>query len=299
MKKRIIGIMFLLLGMLLLPIRSLAHTGIDEEQETRLTIQYELPGISFELYQVAEFSRTGEFSRVEMFADYPIQLDDLDSEGWRNAAEAYAGYVERDQIEPTATGETDENGQLVLEQLENGIYLVVGETRITEERVKYDIMPFLLSLPTLTEVDTWDYEPIVLPKYDVEELPELLNLEVIKLWKNDSSAERPKEIIVQLLKDGAVLEEVVLNATGGWKYQWEGLEPEVEWKIVEKEVPSGYTVKVSKTGHAYTITNTGEKTTSEVPVLPQTGQLWWPVPILVIAGFLFLVLGRWCRKRRI
>ena len=32
--------------------------------------------------------------------------------------------------------------------------------------------------------------------------------------------------------------------------------------------------------------------------LPQTGQLWWPVPILAIAGMLFLMFG-WYRRRRL
>lgn len=299
MKKRIIGIMFLLLGILLLPIQSLAHSGIDETQEVSVTIQYELPEVSFKLYQIAEFYKTGEFSLTDAFAEYPIELGDLDSEGWRNAAEAYAGYVVRDQMRPTAEGKTDDDGQLVIGQLENGIYLMVGESVTTEERVKYDIMPSLLSLPTLTELDTWEYDPVVIPKHNVEELPELIQLEVIKLWKNDSVSERPKNIVAQLLKDGVVYEEAVLSAANGWSNRWENLEPEFEWTVVEKDVPSGYTVKVSKTEHAYTITNTGEKTPPEVPVLPQTGQLWWPVPILAMSGFLFLVVGTWCRKRRI
>lgn len=32
-------------------------------------------------------------------------------------------------------------------------------------------------------------------------------------------------------------------------------------------------------------------TPSEPPGLPQTGQLWWPVPILSFAGVLFIILG--------
>ena len=31
--------------------------------------------------------------------------------------------------------------------------------------------------------------------------------------------------------------------------------------------------------------------------LPQTGQLWWPVPLLTIAGVLLLILGA-ARRRR-
>lgn len=49
---------------------------------------------------------------------------------------------------------------------------------------------------------------------------------------------------------------------------------------------------------------TADKTASGTPKpniptgkLPQTGQLWWPVPILAIAGILFVIFG-WYRERR-
>lgn len=32
--------------------------------------------------------------------------------------------------------------------------------------------------------------------------------------------------------------------------------------------------------------------------LPQTGQLWWPVPLLLICGMLFLAAGLWIQKKR-
>ena len=31
--------------------------------------------------------------------------------------------------------------------------------------------------------------------------------------------------------------------------------------------------------------------------LPQTGQLWWPVPVMAIVGMLFVMFG-WYRRRR-
>ena len=33
------------------------------------------------------------------------------------------------------------------------------------------------------------------------------------------------------------------------------------------------------------------------PTLPQTGQLWWPVPLLACGGLVLLILG-WLRKER-
>lgn len=45
-----------------------------------------------------------------------------------------------------------------------------------------------------------------------------------------------------------------------------------------------------------TPTPTPPVTKTPPPKLPQTGQLWWPVPLLVIAGLLFILAG-WRRKR--
>ncbi len=53
---------------------------------------------------------------------------------------------------------------------------------------------------------------------------------------------------------------------------------------------------------AGTVTKTVQTTPTPVPnkpvspVLPQTGQLWWPVPLLAIAGMLFVALG-WMRQK--
>ena len=77
------------------------------------------------------------------------------------------------------------------------------------------------------------------------------------------------------------------------------------WTIVEKEL-GGYTVEVTREGITFVVTNTydeKDETTARTPstpdepdtpakqTLPQTGQLWWPVPVLIAAGLLFVVIG--------
>ena len=34
------------------------------------------------------------------------------------------------------------------------------------------------------------------------------------------------------------------------------------------------------------------------PSLPHTGQLWWPVPVLVVSGAVLILLGLILRRRR-
>ena len=59
-------------------------------------------------------------------------------------------------------------------------------------------------------------------------------------------------------------------------------------------MPNGYTVGLSRSGNTVTVTNDGGIVTNvNVPdKLPLTGQLRWPVPFLVIVGFVCLLIGR-------
>ena len=51
---------------------------------------------------------------------------------------------------------------------------------------------------------------------------------------------------------------------------------------------------MAREGTTFLMTNTYPPDTP--PKIPQTGMLWWPVPLLVCGGLLFVVLG--CRMRR-
>jgi len=216
MRKKAVAMAIVLLGILLLPVQVLAYTSISEEQDVTLTLTYELPDISFSLFRVADVSQTVKYSLTDPFKNYPIVFENLDSERWRELTQTLVGYVQRDGITPFTTGKTDKNGELVFEKLEKGLYLVVGETYRTEDGLQYVVMPFLVSLPTLTDEDEWNYEPIVSPKYSVN--------------------------------------------------------------------------RVSDT--------TSQDGISQVDKLPQTGQLWWPVPVLITAGTILFIAGVLQRKRR-
>lgn len=230
MRKKAVAIAIVLLGILLLPVQTLAYTSIDEEQDVTLTLTYELPKISFSLFQVADVSKTAKYTLTDPFKNYPIVFENLDSERWRELTQTLVGYVQRDGITPFTTGKTDKNGQLVFEKLEKGLYLVVGESHTTEERLQYVVMPFLVSLPTLTDVDAWNYGPVVSPKYAIKEL------------QGDDTG--------------------------------------------------------SKGDYGFVADNTRHDGTSQIDKLPQTGQLWWPVPVLITTGTILFIAGVLQRKRR-
>ena len=106
------------------------------------------------------------------------------------------------------------------------------------------------------------------------------------MWKNDSAhlEERPAEVQAALLCNGEVYEVVALNEENGWAYSWTGLDGTKEWTIVEYTVLDKYTSSVTQDGSTFIITNTYSD-------IPQTGQLWWPVPMLLALGLGMIVVG--------
>lgn len=72
---------------------------------------------------------------------------------------------------------------------------------------------------------------------------------------------------------------------------------------VPRYLDGAYVYQVKANPKAGTANTSIEKTPEPTPTpavsggkLPQTGQLWWPVPVLVFAGILFVLVG-WYRRR--
>lgn len=110
-------------------------------------------------------------------------------------------------------------------------------------------------------------------------------------------------------------------------YEMKKREIELQTRLdeAEAEVPDGYTVAVTREGNTVVLTNTAkkpgksdgevnppskkrtDKTTDKTvnkttdktsDKLPQTGQLWWPVLVLLFAGAICLLAGRVLRDRK-
>lgn len=142
--------------------------------------------------------------------------------------------------------------------------------------------------------NTWNYAVVANAKPGQEPLKG--NYQVIKIWKDDCHKEqRPKSITISLICDGAVYDTITLPHNGAWSYTWEDLETNHQWTVTEETVDGYPDPDVQQEGNVFIVTNTCSKPTTPTqpgkPTLPQTGQLWWPVPVLAAAGLLFVVIG--------
>lgn len=128
-----------------------------------------------------------------------------------------------------------------------------------------------------------------------------------KVWDDKGyESKRPKSVEVQLLKDGKQYDKQTLNEANGWTYTWNDLDASATWEVKEAAVPTGYDVKTIQDGTTVTVNNsynpesktTPGGSTSTKGKLPQTGMLWWPVPVLACAGLLLILLGLMRRNKR-
>lgn len=71
------------------------------------------------------------------------------------------------------------------------------------------------------------------------------------------------------------------------------------YTTTEEKIQETKTTKVTKhTDATYTKTKTeNTKVTTTTRKLPQTGQLWWPVPVLALAGLVLVAIGLRLRKK--
>ena len=247
---------------------------------------------------------------------------------------------------------TNRNGVAVFDDLPMGLYLVSGDpysvTKANGEIRDYQPSAYFVCLPYWTDQsgrgEEWVYN-LVVNGAKKDEIPhETVSRRVIKIW---SAGTRKEPVIVDLLRNGQVVDTVELSSRNNWRYEWTNLEPGYRWEVLER--PGSYQVSISLTGGTYRIVNSnplppqtdrdddppGTTTTttppppdipledSEVPLdqtpyldpdydsdeieiddedvplarLPQTGQLWWPVPLLALTGMGLFFFG-WGRHRR-
>lgn len=349
------------------PSQALAYVRPDVARKTSLEIYChkstaEFGNVTFKAYKVADMNDLVRFSFSENFKAYEetIELrDDMTGSEWVSMADVLAGFVERDKVLANRTSTTDEKGRLKWEELDTGLYLVVGETFERETvldgyrtKIYYKTAPFMIALPSLVE-DEWVYDVTVSPKSSPSPEGDS-SRRLLKVWDdNGYEGLRPQSLTFDLLQDGEVKETVKLTAENNWRYQWDGLDNRYTWRIVERAT-GNYQVSTATEGITYVVTNRyyrgpgsgggggssgggggsggggsssgggpgavpslteifGEDTpladmqgtdileeavpAANWPLLPQTGQLWWPVPVLAGAGMLTFIMG-WILRRK-
>ncbi len=178
-----------------------------------------------------------------------------------DAASTLENYAIIYGFEDCGSGSTDETGELVIDDLEEGVYLVCGRS-IQLDRIYYIPCPFLLSV---TE-DTTYY--LVYPKYDILDWynstgsGDKMYYSVTKVWEDaeNASLSRPSSVDVEIYRDGESYYSVTLDESNDWTFSWSASTYH-DWRTIETNVPDGYSVVYRSDEQQYVIVNTNGDTT--------------------------------------
>lgn len=283
-----------------------SFAAMDTGRDCTLTMEYRdkestapIVGAEFELYLMAKPGGSG-YELTGSFRNMPVDLSDIESLDMADTAKTVEALASLYGIEATREGKTNAEGELSIGGLEAGLYLLRGHSH-SQDGLIYTCSPVLVFLPYYDETDNeWVYDVEISAKSESKPQNdgEKIELHVLKVWKDDG-LNRPKEIKVHLLRNGESVDTVILSARNNWSHTWKELEKDSAWMVAE-DVPEGYTVNISREGKTFVITNTkpGEPPPPPPPPpeLPQTGQLWWPIPLMLVLG-IALYLGGYLRSR--
>ena len=279
MKNKLIYLCLLLVLLAALPLSAMAQElDYDRTGSVSVTLvspdgEQPMAGAELSVYYVAEVgvNSDGNLSYIigDAFADEGISLEDPDL---LSKLDTFVGNHDISSRKIV----TDSQGKATCADLPLGLYFV-KQTGAAEGFAT--CAPFLVTVPMQTE-NGFRYDVDASPKTDVARL---VSITVKKVWNVGKSAATPASVTVQLLRHEKIVETATLNAQNNWQVTYEGLPESDGYRIKEVNVPKGFTATYTQKGYVFTVTNTSS--------LAQTGQLIWPIPVLAMAGILFLLLG--------
>lgn len=251
---------------------SIEITLIENEEQTKIN------GAELTIYKIADAKEENHnlvFEYVNELSDCKVSLDNLDND---NISEEINKCL-NDSVKGISL--VTEDGKVNFEDLDLGLYLVKQTNKVEGYSV---ITPYLVMIPRVIN-DEWTYNVTSKPKTDIIRV---IDLKVTKVWNKansniNSSINLPKEIEIELSKNGEVIDTVKLNSANNWEYTWKDLEKSDMYNVREVNVPKGYTVTYQKEGNLFIVTNTTS--------LVQTGNMPWLVEIIGGIGLIFIVIS--------
>ena len=287
-----------------------ASEPISIEKTCDLTLSYSSNGKTFpempvKLYKIADVSADYQYTLTPLFAASGLILNGIQTIGeWNVVRTTLEAHILAHSIAPDHTAVTDQAGQVCFEALTPGLYLATTK-QITQDNWAYAFDSALVALPGLGDDGLWQYQVAVATKSAIlppDDTGSEAEYKVTKLWKNDKQgAHRPQSVTVEIFRNGESYQTVTLSEENHWAYTWKAKESSATWNVVERNIPSGYTVTAEKRGTSFILTNTfTEKQDTTTP--PQSGDttnVLLYVLLLNISGIVLVILGIAGKRKRL
>lgn len=288
-----------------------ASEPIALDKDCSLTLSFvcngsALEGVTVNLYRIADVSSDFQYTLTAPFASTDLILNGIQSSGeWNVIRSTLDAYILANGAEADVVAETDSTGRVLFDALKPGLYLAeVGLVAFDGSDYFFDSA--LVALPGLGTDGLWTYQVAVAPKSEIKppiETDEEVELKVLKLWKGDDGKNtRPKSVEVEIFKDGTSYERVILSKENNWSYTWSAKKDGASWTVIERKVPTGYTMTVEKRETAFVLTNTYKPKDpddpSDDPETGDTANIMLYVVLMIVSGGLLIVLGVTGKRNR-
>ena len=230
------------------------------------------------LCQVAELNNHGYYPTTA-FESSGISISGFINSPDESSAKSVTDYIKSNQIEVLSSA--SKNGKATFSDLALGIWVV-----FCDEESKYTFNPYIVFLPYESGGKRY-YEVSSSPKIK-DNKPGEISIYVVKKWddKNNAAKKRPDSVNIELLNGSEVVLAAKLSESNGWSHTFTGVSKDGNYSVREKTVANYKANYSGDMANGFVVTNTynGEK-------LPQTGQYWWPIILIAIAGAGFIALG--------
>ena len=288
-----------------------AKEPISTNENCSLTISYCSGGIAFselpvKLYKIADVSADYQYTLTSSFEKSNLILNGIQTVGeWNVIRSTLETYILANEVAADFNAKTDFEGKVSFDALKPGLYLSITE-RIIKDETTYVFDSALIALPGLSADGLWQYQVDVTSKSEIippSENDEAIELKVLKLWKGDSgSSARPTTIEVEIFCNGTSYQTVTLSEDNHWTYTWSVKDNGSDWKVVERNIPAGYTMTIEERETSFVLTNTLNRDVPDNPDSTQTGDtsnimLW--VILMIVSGSMLIILGITGKRNRV
>ena len=288
-----------------------AKEPISTNENCSLTISYCSGGIAFSelpvnLYKIADVSADYQYTLTSSFEKSNLILNGIQTVGeWNVIRSTLETYILANDITAGFNAKTDFEGKASFNALKPGLYLAITE-RIIQDETTYVFDSALIALPGLGADGLWQYQvdvtsksEIIPPSRDDEEI----ELKVLKLWKGDGgSSARPTMIEIEIFRNGTSYQTATLSENNHWTYTWSAKDDGSDWKVVERNIPTGYTMTIEERETSFVLTNTLNRDVPDNPDSPQTGDtsniLLWVI-LMIVSGSMLIILGITGKRNRV
>ena len=285
MRNKFISLCLVLRLVFVMPITAFAD-GFSSRNRGSISVQLmdnltntPITGAQLSAYHVATVKLNGygnlDYIYTTDFENCGVSLNDS------SLATKLESYVDTRSISALQTV-TDSQGNATFSNLPLGLYFIKQTNSVPGYA---PCNAFMVTVPYKNGND-YIYNVNASPKTDVEKLTDIT---IKKVWNTDKSTEATDNVTVQLLRDGVVIETATLNKANGWKVTFVDMPQSDSYSVVEVNIPQGFTATYSSNGYDFTVTNSAS--------LIDTGKLIWPIPLLAMAGIVFITTGTFILRK--